>query len=213
MLKKEIKHIYERTLLAIIKKIRYHFLKNRDFTIISNNCWGGHVYQYFGMQYNSPTIGLTFFADEYLKFASNLKKYLSMDLKFIPKSESRYYRVYKEKKKYYPIGVLGDIEIVFLHYTSEDEAREKWNRRKARMNWDNLIVKFNDMNLATEEHIRRFDKLPYRNKICFVANPVLGTKCTLEFKMYNGFERIENDVTMYRKYLRPIRWLNGLKRN
>ncbi|WP_113846262.1 DUF1919 domain-containing protein [Enterococcus durans] len=25
--------------------------------IISNNCWGGHVYRYFGMKYLSPAIG------------------------------------------------------------------------------------------------------------------------------------------------------------
>lgn len=210
-MKKILKRIYEKTVLKVVKKVRYAFLKNRDFTIISNNCWGGHIYQYFDMQYNTPTVGLTFFADEYIKFVSNLKHYLNCELTFIPKKESKYYDIYKDKEKYYPIGKLDDIEIVFLHYKSEEEAYQKWNRRKARMNWDNLIVKFNDMNQATDEHILQFDKLPYKNKICFVANPVKGAENTIWFKVYKGKKCIENDVTMYRRYLNPTKWLNGLK--
>lgn len=54
-----------------------------------------------------------FFADEYLKFVQNLEYYLSQDLKFIPKKESRYYEFYTEKERYYPIGLLDDVEVVF----------------------------------------------------------------------------------------------------
>lgn len=31
--------------------------RNKSFTIISNNCWGGLVYQKVGLGYQSPTIG------------------------------------------------------------------------------------------------------------------------------------------------------------
>ena len=37
------------------------------FTIISNNCWAGLVYQHFGLPYNTPTAGLFFFAQDYLE--------------------------------------------------------------------------------------------------------------------------------------------------
>ena len=50
------------------RKIRKFFspikrigLKNKSFSIISNNCWGGIVYDIFGLQYRSPTIGCYFF--------------------------------------------------------------------------------------------------------------------------------------------------------
>lgn len=160
---------------------RTFILKNRDFTIISNNCWGGRIYQRYGLPYTSPTVGLMFFADEYLKFVQNLEYYLSQDLKFIPKKESKYYDFYTEKDRYYPIGLLDDVEVVFLHYKSEKEAYDKWNRRKARINWDNLIVKFNDQNRATIDHIKAFDKLPYKNKLCFVAHAIEDTGCTIQF--------------------------------
>lgn len=209
---------------TILKKIYEYFehkiqifrgkyiLKCNDFTIISNNCWGGRVYQRYALPYTSPTVGLMFYADEYIKFVSNLKYYLDQELTFIPKTESKYYQYYKEKDKYYPIGVLDDIEIVFLHYKSEEEARKKWNRRKARINWNNLIVKFNDQNRCTPEHIKAFDQLPYQHKVCFVANPVKGTKNTILFKEFEGLNCIPNDIQSYVKYIDIDKYLNSLNK-
>lgn len=48
-------------------------INNIDFTIISNNCWGGLVYESYGLPKNSPTVGMFFMAEEYIKFVSNLK--------------------------------------------------------------------------------------------------------------------------------------------
>ena len=53
---------------------RRQMLKSTDFTIISNNCWGGHVYRRYGLPYASPTVGMYFFPDEYLKFIRNIKE-------------------------------------------------------------------------------------------------------------------------------------------
>ena len=36
-------------------------LKSTRFTIISNNCWAGHVYRYFNLPYDSPTLDYIFF--------------------------------------------------------------------------------------------------------------------------------------------------------
>lgn len=171
---------------------------------------GGRIYQRYALPYTSPTVGLMFYADEYIKFVSNLRYYMSQELTFIPKRESKYYQYYKEKERYYPIGVLGDIEIVFLHYKSEQEAREKWNRRKARINWDNLIVKFNDQNRCTPEHIKVFDKLPFEHKLCFTANPIENTSSTILFKEFIGEKCIPNDITTYHKYIDIDNYLNSL---
>ena len=53
-------------------------------TIISNNCWGGNVYQKFGLKYTSPTIGLFMIGEDYVKFCKNLRYYSTLNLKFIP---------------------------------------------------------------------------------------------------------------------------------
>lgn len=205
ILKKVKKVTYDKSLQWFRRRF---ILKNKSFTIISNNCWGGRVYQRYGLPYTSPTVGLMFFADEYLKFVYNLEYYLSQDLKFIPKQESKYYDFYTEKDRYYPIGLLDDIEIVFLHYHSEKEAYEKWNRRKARINWDNLIVKFNDQNRATIDHIKAFDRLPYKNKLCFVANAIKDTDCTIQFIEFQNEDYVKNDITTYTKYLNIDKYLN-----
>lgn len=35
---------------TILGPIRRHSLNRTDFTIISNNCWGGVVYEYYGLK-------------------------------------------------------------------------------------------------------------------------------------------------------------------
>lgn len=49
----------------MLGKFRRKKLKDPNVTIISNNCWGGHVYRYFGLPYMSPTIGLYFYWKHY----------------------------------------------------------------------------------------------------------------------------------------------------
>jgi uncharacterized protein (DUF1919 family) len=144
-------------------------IKSRDFTIISNNCWAGRVYQYLDMPYLSPTVGLYFFAPDYIKFVSDLKHYLDTPLSFIKPEESKYFEELKIRNQTdKPIGILGDVEIVFLHYKSQEEALEKWNRRKERVNFDNIILKFSWMNLCEEMHLKAFEILPFENKILIV---------------------------------------------
>ena len=152
-------------------KKRRKLLKHTDFTIISNNCWGGFVYQSYGIPYNSPTIGLFFMAEDYIKFVSDIRDYINAELQFIPPESSRYYNTIKSDKRFgrYPIGRLNDIEILFLHYDSEEEAYSKWKRRCEKNNWNKLLIKFNDQNGCTKEMLNIFCDLPYKNKICFTS--------------------------------------------
>lgn len=155
-------------------------IKSRDFTIISNNCWAGKVYQYFDMPYLSPTVGLYFFAEDYLKFISDLHYYFSLELNFISADKSKYRDILIQRKHTnVPIAHLGDIEIIFLHYHSEEEVQEKWERRKKRVNYDNIFIKFSKMNLCTEDDIEKFSVLPFQNK--FVLNTCKKTKYSCEY--------------------------------
>lgn len=147
-------------------------IRNYGFTIISNNCWGGFIYQSYALKYNTPTIGLFFMADDYIRFISNLKHYINFDeIKFIESKNSKYYDKIKEKDNFgkYPIGRIDDIEIHFLHYHTNEEALKKWNERKKRINYDCILYKFSDMNFCTEKDIKNFINLGYKNKICFVS--------------------------------------------
>lgn len=173
----------KKVILNFFYEIRRFFIrksiKNKNFSIISNNCWAGRVYQYLDMPYLSPTAGLYFFAPDYIKFISDLRRYVDIPLRFIEPQESKYFEEIKKRKQTEkPIGILDDIEIVFLHYNSKKEALEKWNRRKERINFDNIIIKFSRMDLCTEKELAEFDSLPFENK--FVLNNRLPLKYSTE---------------------------------
>ena len=146
-------------------------LNNDKFTIISNNCWGGMIYESYNLEKQTPTVGLFIHSSDYIKFIKDLKKYLNTNLVFINPNDSKYKDNYKNIKKFgtYPIGKLLDIEIHFLHYKSEEEAFEKWNRRLKRIDWDHIIYKFNDQNGFKDDDLVEFLKLPYKNKIFFTC--------------------------------------------
>lgn len=154
-------------------------LRNKNFSIISNNCWGGAIYDRFGLPYKTPTVGLWFPSFDYIRFLTDIEYYLKQDLEQISWEDCHVANLLQQRKirgkydfelKDMIIGRLYDVDIIFLHYKSFDDAKKKWNRRKTRINMDNLIVKFNDQNGFNEELLHKFIELPYKNKIFFTAN-------------------------------------------
>lgn len=114
----------------IKKAIRAKKLKegNEDLTIISNTCTAGFLYNMLGIQYNSPTIWMFFKDEDYIKFVKNMKEYLNYDLE-----------LYFDERLGYPVGKLKDINIYFNHYKSCEDAYEKFNLRKKRINYERLM--------------------------------------------------------------------------
>lgn len=181
-------------------KFRRKALNDTGFSIISNNCWAGIVYQYYDLPYLSPTVGLYFFADEYVRFVSDLRHYCGYELSFIKAKDSRYRDFLKERgQENIPIGLLDDVEIVFLHYSSPEEAREKWDRRVKRINWDHLIIKFSQQNLATVDHLRAVDRLPYKDKIIFTSGDY-GLSSQVIYKESLGLPEIYDEVIHFKSY-------------
>ena len=153
-------------------------------SIISSTCFAGRIMQDLGMQYNTPTLGLYFFADDFIEFLSNLKYYLTeAKLEFL--DESRYPLGNERRAKWthwYPIGLLGGkVEIQFLHYHTAKEAAEKWYRRAQRVNFDKLMVIGMEQNLCTIDNVKAFDKLPFEKKIFFSTKniPNVNSNCFL----------------------------------
>ena len=191
--------------IKIREKTNKYFAKSRrnklistDFTIISNNCWGGHVYRYYGLPYSSPTIGLYFSSSEYIKFCSNLEYYLAQEIKVIDTVP--------------PIGKLDDIEIVFLHYKSAKEAKDKWERRKARISHKNILFKYCYQNNATPEDLQNFLKLNTNNKIAFVPSKEMAdmSEFCIYFPGYEKEGQILNDTNDFRTYINLTKLINRI---
>lgn len=194
----------------IFSKYRRKKISNTDFTIISNNCWGGHVYRRYGLPYKSPTVGLYFYSDDYIKFLQNLDYYLRSDIEIISAKNSRHSLELERKKQLnVPVGVLGgDVEVIFLHYHSKQEAKEKWCRRTSRVNMDNLIVKFSAMNGCTEEHIKKFHDLKYNKKILFLPQKSIVAPEGIVIKRYTNDSEVIDDTTYYSRHIELDKFIN-----
>ena len=178
-------------------------------TIISNNCYAGIIYEYLGIPFYSPTIGLYFFAKDYIKFIKNLKHYINSKLIFIKPNESKYYdELVKKSHDNSIVGKIDDVEIIFLHYKTEKEALEKWNKRCKRINWDCILYKFCDQNLCTEEDIKAFDNLHLKNKFCFTAKEYKNYKSCIWIKKDVGKSEVQKDYYVSHKYFNIINFIN-----
>ncbi|MGL4672106.1 DUF1919 domain-containing protein [Cetobacterium sp.] len=186
----------------ILSKIRYFFIKNKEVSVISNNCWGGFMYQRYNLKYNSPFIGLFIYAPDYIKLLKNLEQNLKSQLKFIKKEESKYRDKITLNEIKYPIGLLGEeIEIHFLHYKTKEEAEEKWQKRLKRIDFQNLVVKFSDRDLCNEDLIYEFDKLKYEKKICLTSREYKKLKSVYFIKECEGKESVYDEWKYSEKYI------------
>lgn len=189
-------------------------LAGRAFSIVSNNCWGAHVYQELGAPYQTPFVGLFLSPAAYLELLSRLRHYLQSPLSFVSKSSEAWINQAREKHAHrWPIGTLdGVVEVQFMHYRTEAEAREKWQRRVARFQENDraVFVKFDDRDGATEAHFEAFDALPWRNKVLFSVRNLASIKSAVRIP---SRERcVPDGLALARvspKYFDTARWIEG----
>lgn len=131
-------------------------LRKGDCSILSQNCIGGVLYHDMGLRFLSPTVNLYFTAADFVNFILNLEHYLTLE-------------PVMEWDETYPIGRLEDVTIHFMHSETCLEARQDWERRKARLNRDKILVLCTDMENFTEEVFAQWQKIPYP-KLLYTAN-------------------------------------------
>lgn len=187
-------------------------LTNKNFSILSNNCWGGIIYRNYALPYLTPTCGLYFFSNDYLKFLKNLDKYLSLNLVQISKEKSAHSEKFLNSE-HIIIGKLGDIELIFVHYKNFEDAKNKWDRRKKRLNKNNLIVKFSDQNSFKKEDFLEFEKLNYKNKIFITVNKSITSKKVkiIYLDDINNIGYAKDDIKPSFKKFNLKKYLNSIK--
>ena len=160
-------------------------LKNKDFTILSSNCTGGIIYHELGLKFLSPTINLAIHSDQFVDFLENLHEYLKMKLVFI-----------EDNSKSYPVAKLNDeITIYFIHYKSREEAEQKWEDRKQRINFNNLYIITNDRNGITHEDMLRLENISCKNSVMFSAHHYDDCPHVLFLPEFEGCEHVGGNGT------------------
>ncbi len=207
------KRLWRQTVSFADKKLmnyRRKKLNNEDFSIICNNCWGGYVYRRYGLPYLTPTVGCFFFAEDYIKLCGNVAHYMGCELEFIDYTQSVHRESLRtEKLKSIPIARLGDIEVFFMHYASEEEAREKWERRKTRINYNNLIFKFSAMNDFSESHLDAFDQLDVNKKFCFLPYRSAHASAIYFPTGKKNAVKMSDDTSEYSRYINIDKMINA----
>ena len=185
------------------------------FTVLSNDCWGQALYEDFALPYLTPMVGCGMHADGFLCFLENVDGYLKAPLEFIANSRNPSVRRLRMQRGGWPVGLLGgDVEVHFLHFEREEEARRTWEAGCANVQSDRLVVKFSaDKNGATQNHIDRFVRLPHKRKLLISAHPHPEIKCAVHAPDYEL-----NGAFMFRrtlKYFDCAHWINTgeVKRN
>lgn len=180
-------------------------LRNDHFTILSPNCIAGTMYRKLDKQFLTPTINLWMTQGDFIKFAVHLKDYVAMQLDF------------QKTDKSYPMAMLGDIQINFLHYKTEAEAEAAWERRKKRINYDNLYILMYYREGYTLEQIREIEKAKCKNLVVLTATPLpLDYACYIKPRLHrpNGDSFLDDNIWGTRTFEKQwdfVEWINSAK--
>ena len=157
----------------------------KPFTVFSNNCWGGISYDRLGKQYSSPTIGLLIRPSDYLLFLENIDYFLNQTPCRCNDEDTKMMLTFEGR----------EIPLFLTHYASSDDGVNKWERRKKRICFNNIIVKLSDSEIRgdflTNELVERFSILPYK-KIMFTSNVEWAKKYDFAIfvKAEKGYDRL-----------------------
>lgn len=176
----------------VVRQMKRQY-KNNNISVISQNCLGGVFYHDMGQGFLSPTINLYFTCPDFVKFVLNLKHYIGLKLQMTWGEE-------------YPIGMLDDIKVYFMHYQTCTEAKEAWERRKQRINWDNILVLSTDMEDFSEETFKQWKKITYP-KVLFAAKEWQDESCVY-FPQYKECGKVA-DLIPQREFYRD-KFLRGI---
>lgn len=161
--------VREKIVLSRVLKVpyfdfsKYLSLMNSPVSIVSQNCFAGYAYNRLGLEFSSPTINMWFSFSDFVSFVSDVDKNLKQELVLDGYGTDKFQNDFK-----YPIAKIGglDISVHLNHYNDFNEAHDSWNRRKKRINYNNIFIV---ASTDKESDIELFDKIPFR-KVLFVPN-------------------------------------------
>ena len=171
----------------------------KDFTIISDDCWGGQLYRQLQIPYLTPTVGLYVSPQSYLNFVDQIL------------SDTRHQLRFKDSDFDFPVADYGPAELFFKHYTTEEHAEDAFHRRYSRINRKKLYIKA-DLGKpgTTLNEIQLWNNRQLPNSVAFYSRDTPIP----ESGIHNGVlidDWIINGADMFnlsRRYFDIIKWLN-----
>lgn len=152
-------------------------IKDRNISIIANNCIGADICHSLGLRFNSPTVNMQICPEDYVRFVSNLGHYVKADItecvEMTIGEDMKVRRLYGRgwENLGFPFGRCEDILLCFQHFSTFKEAKAAWNRRKQRINYDKLGLVF-IVSSEYEKEMLEFDRCNINagNKLIFQLN-------------------------------------------
>lgn len=181
-------------------------------SIISNNCTGGAIAHSLGMEFKSPTINLQILPEEYSKFCANFREYMNADL-IEYKDISEKHQCYLQKMfggiPDMPFGLLNDIIVCFQHYLTFEEAKQKWNERKAKLDYDHMGFIFHARGPEYANEAKTFKELDLPNRLILTQNFSIDGSIAFEGE---GFS-VVNDKLLISQIYDYVTWRNNDVKN
>ncbi len=171
-------------------------------TIISNNCVGGAVLHKLGMEFKTPTINLQILPEDFANFCWDLKYYMSQELVEV-KAEDLGLRDKVGLKKMFggipdmPFGMVADILICFQHYETFAEAKEKWDERKAKIDYEHIGYIMHARGAEYAYEAASFLELYKPHSLCITEGFDLDGAIKLDLpEGLNGFSAIDGELAI-----------------
>jgi uncharacterized protein (DUF1919 family) len=184
----------------LYEKVR---LRSHEFVIISNNCWGFECYKTLNREYNTPFVGLFLYPVDYLKLLRRFDQIGNEPLRF------QNFSAHHDMQPNYPIGIIFEnLEIHFLHYSNEAEARDKWTRRLQRMKQSiahgaEILFKMCDRDGCTSSDLETYHNLPVVLQSKRVSFGVKPLKIAHHVRVNGELSELQNQAVdghqLYRK--------------
>ena len=207
-----------RCVYEVKRQIRHRLIKNREISIITNNCLGGKLAHDFGLALNSPLVNMQMGPEDFVRFCERMEDYLRCPLEEVREIDQGCRMIFRKlggAKIDFPVAKIGDIYLYLQHYKTFEEAYEAWERRKARIRKERfyiLTVKADGQN----RNIERFDSLRLQNKLVFTIDKpyqgeITGSRymCLNVPKGIHFMDREGGSLHYYYEQFPFLKWFNG----
>lgn len=204
-------------MLNRFRYVRKQRLKVKDvgFSLVSQNCIGGFLYNNMGLQFNSPTINTLIRGGSFIKFVNDIDKYIAMTPVAAPVED------WVDEK---PALMLGDISVRCPHSESIDKALGDWKRRAKRFDGRDMRFIATTWDLGENlDLIQRFLDLPYRKVLFTCDKHITGPEVfNIDANRYQSIDGFRQDNTfnvmaripwtgkrVFEDCFDWVEWLNG----